>query len=114
MFNCNHLITSKLSESFDRLSKQIPRFYFGRYDLRCATLEDLENGKVKIVELNGCGAEPAHIYHPNASLFKGVLDLIVHWQNLYRVSRENHQRGIPYLSFQEGKLIYRKFKAAKA
>jgi hypothetical protein len=111
--NCNHLINPKLIHSFDKLSKQIDGFYFGRYDLRCATLEDLENGKVKIVELNGCGAEPAHIYHPRASLFKGIRDLIVHWKNLYRVSHENHKRGIPYLSYREGKLIYQKFKAVK-
>jgi hypothetical protein len=112
--NCNHLITPKLSESFDELSKQIPGFFFGRFDLRCASLQDLENGKVKIVELNGCGAEPAHIYHPGASLLRGVRDLIVHWKNLYRVSYENHERGIPYLSYQEGKMIYRKFKALKS
>jgi hypothetical protein len=112
--NSNHLITPKLSESFDKLSKQIPGFYFGRFDLRCASVEDLESGKIKIVELNGCGAEPAHIYHPNASLLKGIADLILHWKNLYRVSRENHQRGIPYLSYQEGRKIYKKFKAVKA
>ena len=112
--NGNHLITPQLSASFDRISKKINGFYFGRYDLRCATFEDLENGNIKIVELNGCGAEPSHIYHPGASLWKGINDLITHWQNLYRVSRENHQRGVAYLSFEEGRSIYKKFKALKA
>ena len=112
--NGNHLITPQLSKSFDRISKNIEGFYFGRYDLRCASFEDLENGRVKIVELNGCGAEPSHIYHPGASLWRGIDDLITHWQNLYRVSRENHQRGVAYLSFQEGRSIYKKFKALKA
>ena len=112
--NGNHLITPQLSASFDRISKKINDFYFGRYDLRCATFEDLENGNIKIVELNGCGAEPSHIYHPGASLWKGINDLITHWQNLYRVSRENHQRGVAYLSFEEGRSIYKKFKALKA
>ncbi len=111
--NGNHLITAQLGESFDRISKKIVGFYFGRYDLRCATVEDLENGKVKIVELNGCGAEPSHIYHPGTSLWKGIIVLIAHWQNLYRVSKENHQRGVAYLSFQEGRSIYKKFKALK-
>lgn len=112
--NANHLITQQLNQSFDRISQQINGFYFGRYDLRCATLKDLENGKIKIVELNGCGAEPAHIYHPGASIWKGIRDLIRHWNNLYRISKENHQRGVPYLSFREGKKIYRQFKSAKA
>ncbi len=56
--NANSLITPALTDSFDRISKKINGFYFGRYDLRCATLKDLENGNVKIVELNGCGQSP--------------------------------------------------------
>jgi hypothetical protein len=112
--NGNHLITPKLSNAFDQISKRVKGFYFGRYDLRCASLQDLEEGNVMIVELNGCGAEPAHIYHPGASLWRGVRDLIIHWKNLYRVSKENHQLGVPYLSFQEGKAIYKKFKSVKA
>jgi hypothetical protein len=111
--NCNHLITPRLSTSFDQISKEIPDFYFGRFDLRCATLEDLENGKVKIVELNGCGAEPAHIYHPGASLWAAMKVLFTHWQNLYEISRQNHARGVAYLSLQEGRRIYKKFKALK-
>jgi hypothetical protein len=109
--NGNHLITEKLSNSFDRISKQIKGFYFGRYDLRCASLQDLENGKVKIVELNGCGAEPAHIYQPGSSMCEAVGVLIAHWKNMHRVSVENHKRGVPYLSLKEGREIYKKFKA---
>jgi hypothetical protein len=111
--NGNHLITSKLSDSFDAISKQIKGFYFGRFDLRAASLQNLENGIVKIVELNGCGAEPAHIYHPGFSIWKAIGTLITHWNNLYRISRENHLRGTPYLSFAEGKKIYQQFKALK-
>jgi len=108
--NCNHLINDKLNATFDSISKQINGFYFGRYDLRCASLEDLENGNIKIMELNGCGAEPAHIYHPGSCLVTAIKVLITHWRNLYRVSKENHERGVPYLSFQEGKQIYQRVK----
>ncbi len=111
--NGNHLITPKLTASFDKISKQVRGFYFGRYDLRCATLEDLENGNVKIVELNGCGAEPAHIYQPGSSLFEAISVLITHWKNMYRVSIENNKLGVPYLSLKDGREIYRKFKALK-
>lgn len=112
--NGNHLITEKLIGSFDRISKQVEGFYFGRYDLRCASLQDLENGNVKIMELNGCGAEPAHIYHPGASLLKAINVLITHWQNMYRVSVENHERGVPYLALREARAIYKKVKALKS
>lgn len=112
--NGNHLITEKLSASFDTISKQVKDFYFGRYDLRCASLQDLENGNVKIVELNGCGAEPAHIYQPGSSLWDAIRVLITHWKNMYRISTENHRRGVPYLSLKEGREIYKKLKALKS
>jgi hypothetical protein len=108
--NCNHLITPRLNETFDMISQQIYGFYFGRFDLRCATVDDLENGNIKIMELNGCGAEPAHIYHPGASLGEGIRVLIQHWKNLYCISKENHERGVPYLSFSEGRKIYKRVK----
>ncbi len=111
--NANHLITDKLNESFDSISKQINGFYFGRFDLRCASVDDLEIGNVKILELNGCGAEPAHIYHPGASLKEALKVLHTHWRNLYAISSINHERGIPYMTFQEGRKIYNRFKALK-
>lgn len=112
--NANHLITPKLNDSFNRISRQIKGFHFGRFDLRCASFEDLESGNVKIVELNGCGAEPAHIYHPGASFWRGMATLFGHVHNMYRISAINHSMGVPYLSFQEGKAIYQKFKALKS
>jgi hypothetical protein len=107
-----HLINEKLSQTFDTISKQINGFYFGRYDLRCASVDDLYLGKVKIMELNGCGAEPAHIYHPGFSLWKALRVLTTHWHNMFVISAQNHRRGVPYLSFQEGRQIYQKFKMA--
>jgi len=111
--NRNNLISPKLIATFDSISKQIEGFNFGRFDLRCQSVEDLENGNIKILELNGCGAEPSHIYQPGSSLFAGVRALVTYWQNMYRVSRENHKRGVSYLSFSEGKRIYKQFKALK-
>jgi len=110
--NRNDLITSKLSDSFDQISKNVPGFYFGRYDLRAASFQDLENGKVAIMELNGCGAEPSHIYHPGASLRKAIRDLFKHWQTIYSISVANHKNGVEYLSLKKGIEIYKRFKAA--
>jgi hypothetical protein len=107
-----HLINEKLSATFDHISKQINGFYFGRYDLRCASIEDLYAGKIKIMELNGCGAEPAHIYQPGFSLWKAFGILFTHWKNIFRISMQNHRRGVPFTSWREGKTIHKKFKEA--
>jgi hypothetical protein len=108
--NGNNLITHRLHASFDELSKKINGFYFGRFDLRCSTLQDLENGNVMIMELNGCGAEPSHIYQPGFSLWRAFGVLFTHWKTMYEISIENHRRGVPYISFSEGMKTYRRVK----
>jgi hypothetical protein len=107
-----HLINESLSNTFDQISKQIDGFYFGRFDLKCASLEDLFQGRIKILELNGCGAEPSHIYHPGYSLFKAIKVLLDHWQTIFLIARENAKRGIRYVSYKEARSHYKKFKAA--
>ncbi len=109
--NGNHLINEGLHSTFDRISNEIKGFYFGRFDIRIASIEDLYAGNIKIMELNGAGAEPAHIYDPNFSFFKGVAVLLKHWKILYNVSRQNHKNGIPYMTWSKGKLEYAKVKA---
>jgi hypothetical protein len=108
----SYLINERLSETFDSISKQVEGFYFGRFDLRCARVEDLYSGNVKIMELNGCGAEPAHIYQPGYPITRALVVLLVHWKNIFMISRENARRGIRYMSFKEALSYYRRFKAA--
>lgn len=111
--NGEHLINPQLSKTFDIISQQIDGFYFGRYDLRCASIDDLYVGKIKIMELNGCGAEPAHIYHPGFSLLKAMRILFTHWKNIFLISMQNHTRGgVAFTPFHEGKMIYKKFQEA--
>jgi hypothetical protein len=108
----SHLINKKLSETFDHISKQIDGFYFGRYDLRCKSIDDLYQGNVKVMELNGCGAEPAHIYQPGYSLTKAIGVLFTHWRNIFVIARENVKHGTKYASIKEGKVYYKKFKVS--
>lgn len=110
--NGNHLINDDLSRTFDTIASKIPGFYFGRFDLRCASVDDLYRGHVKIMELNGCGAEPAHIYDPEFSLGKALTVLHGHWNDIFQISRANKQRGMDYVSHKEAFQYYRKFKSA--
>jgi hypothetical protein len=108
----SHLINDRVSATFDQIGKQIEGFYFGRFDLRCESIEDLYAGKIKVLELNGCGAEPAHIYDPGFSLLKAIGVLIEHWRNIFLIARENSKRGASYINFKEARMYYKKFKAA--
>lgn len=108
----SHLINERLSEAFDLISQPIDGFNFGRFDLRCATIEDLYAGRIKVLELNGCGAEPAHIYDPDFSMLEAIRVLLDHWRNIFLIARENARRGASYINFKEARMHYRKFKAA--
>lgn len=101
--NGNHHINEKLIKVFDNISSQIDGFYFGRYDLRCRSIADLcEGNHFKILELNGAGAEPAHIYHPGFSLIQAYKDIIHHLKVLCDISMLNKQRGVSFYSFRKG------------
>ena len=106
-----HLINKKLSATFDKISKTFEGFYFGRYDVRCSSVEDLYEGKVKILELNGCGAEPAHIYQPGYRFFKAIGVLMTHWKDIFIIAQQNRRRGVNFISFREAYRFYRKFKS---
>ena len=105
-------VTAQLQATFDRIASQIPGFHFGRFDIRCQSYEDLEKGQnFKILELNGAGAEPGHIYHPGRSLWKGYSDILHHLNVLCNIAIQNHRLGVPYTSLKEGLRFIRKIKA---
>ncbi len=106
----NKYINEKIIRQFNDISAKIDGFYFGRFDLRCKSIQELEAGKMKIMELNGAGAEPAHIYHPGASIWKAYRVLLHHWKVMFQISLINHKRGIPYLSLKDGIEAIRKLK----
>jgi hypothetical protein len=99
-------IDDKLLQVFDDISKSIPGFYHGRFDIRCQSMELLKQNKAwKIMELNGAGAEPAHIYDPHFSFFEGQKTIIRHFKKMYEISRYNHQLGHAYMTFSEFKSL---------
>ena len=104
----SHLVDEELTEAIDRLCKEIPDFYFGRLDIRYESWELLKQGKnFSIIEVNGAGSEPTHMYDPKHSLFYAWKEIVRHWIILWRISRMNHKRGHRYLSFREGIQMFR-------
>ncbi len=109
--NGNEWIDEQLTIAIDHLSKEIPEFYFGRFDIRCSDIERLKNLEgFKIMELNGAGAEPGHIYQPGFSLFEAYKVIFHHVKVLSDISRINHKFGHPYWSFKRGSARMREIK----
>lgn len=102
LVSLEHEKDERLLRVFDRLSHAAD-FYYGRYDIRCTSIEDLKEGRnFAVLEFNGSGAEPHHIYGNGNSLFRAMKILVDHWGALYRISRANFERGVSPWSFERG------------
>ncbi len=94
----------KLLDVFDNLSRYTKYFYYGRYDIKCASIEDLKLGKnFSILEYNGCGAEAHHVYGNGFTFFEACKILIEHWNILFKISQMNLQNGVTRWRYVEGK-----------
>jgi hypothetical protein len=101
--NLSNEIDDRLLSVFDELSHYTDKFYYGRYDIKCRSIEDLKSGQhYSILEFNGCGAEPNHIYDAGMSLGQAYREILKHWKELYRISKYNHENGTPYWPFEKG------------
>lgn len=92
----------KLLKVFDDLSHYTKHFYYGRYDIKCTSIEGLKNGNFSILEYNGSGAEPHHIYGAGNTLLQAYKIILHHWKMLYKISTYNHKQGISYWKFLDG------------
>jgi hypothetical protein len=101
-------VDTDLLKVFDGLSHYTDKFYYGRYDIKCASVEDLKKGiNYSILEFNGCGAEPNHIYDSGISIIRAYREILKHWKVLYEISKYNHEHGTPYWPFAKGRKFLR-------
>lgn len=100
--NLTHQADAALHQLFDVIS--LPsQFYYGRYDIKCASIESMKRGEdFLILEFNGAGSIPNHIYTGSFSLSGAYSEVIKHWRALYKISKANHRNGVPYWSLMRG------------
>jgi hypothetical protein len=110
LVSLDHEKDDRLLQLFDDLSFYAKHFYYGRYDIKCSSIEALKEGKeFTILEYNGSGAEPHHVYGNGKTFFEAIKILFEHWNILFQISRHNHLNGFPYWSFTRG---YRQLREA--
>jgi hypothetical protein len=92
--NGNSHITPAMTDFFDRIAKQIPEFYFGRFDVRFKDMASLETGdNLKIIELNGAGAEATHIWDSSTKIMDAYKTLFTQFHHAFEIGYKNKQRG---------------------
>ncbi|EKD25222.1 MAG: hypothetical protein ACD_80C00102G0014 [uncultured bacterium (gcode 4)] len=108
-YDVSKIITPELEKIIDDMSKKIDGFYFGRYDIKAKSVEELCQGNFKIIELNGMGSLPTHIYDPKHTLRNAYKTLIQHRDIAYRISKENKKRGHKFVPFKEIRKIVKQY-----
>ncbi len=108
----SHLIDEQLVKVIDDFCRQVPGFYFGRLDIRYESWEALREGRnFSVIELNGAGSEPTHMYDPKHSVFFAWKEIIRHWNILWKISKLNHTvQQLPYMSFASGMQMFKENK----
>ena len=100
----SHLICEELTQTFDEISTSLQDVYFAKYDLKYRSYEQLLKGKgIRIFEVNGVGAEPAHVYDPAFPISKAYPEFYRQWKIIYRISKANHKNGVAYMNWREAR-----------
>ena len=98
--NGSHLITDELLEAVEKIARPYRGFYFGRFDLKVANEDALQNGlDLKVLEVNGVTSEATHIYDPANSILYGWKTLMHQWSIAFEIAAINSQNGSRPMTF---------------
>jgi hypothetical protein len=101
--NLYNEIDADLEDLANALSNHAKHFYYGRYDIKCVSIDALKQKKdFAILEFNGAGAEPNHIYDCNMPLKEAYKVIGIHWKYMYEIGKINHKAGVPYWGLLKG------------
>ena len=72
----------------------MPDFHFGRIDIRFASTAALRLGTgFRVIEINGVGSEPTHIWDPGTKLLDAWRTQFFHYGSAFRIGAANRRRG---------------------
>ncbi len=95
-------VTATLTARFDEIADTMPNFHFGRFDVRFASVEQLELGEdFQIIEVNGAGAEAIHMWDPDFRLTDAYAVLFHQQALMFEVAAANRARGFKPLTVLE-------------
>ena len=110
--NGSEKIDKELEVVFVPILKSMQEIFYGRFDVKCTSLEDVKKGKpFKIVEFNGVAGEPVHIYEPGYPLLKAYQDVFKQWRIIYRIFKAQKRKNVQPLAWKELKYYFNKHRS---
>ena len=88
-------ITPQLTAAVDAIARDMPEFYFGRFDVRFNTLPELSAGRgFTIMEINGAGSEAIQAWDPDIGLAAGLKMIFQKQSLLFAIGDSLRRRGV--------------------
>jgi len=104
------VLTPALERTIDDVAKSFTGFYFGRFDVRIASLDAFQAGDgFKIIELNGLTSEAAHMFDPKNGFWEGQRILRNQWRQAYEIGAANRAAGVKMPTMFEMLRIWRDY-----
>jgi hypothetical protein len=92
--NESHRITDQIHEVFNKIVSRIDGFYYGRFDLKVSSWEDLSRGKnIMILELNGLTSDVTHIFDPQFRTRDVFAVQYKHIKIAFEIAKQNLKKG---------------------
>jgi membrane protein DedA with SNARE-associated domain len=88
------LDSEELRLAMDAISRKIPGFCVGRFDVRYTSDDALRAGQgFQVIELNGAASEATNLYDAKNTLWSAYRTLYQQWRLIYAIGAENRKRG---------------------
>jgi hypothetical protein len=88
-------ITTALTQAVDAVACDMPDFYFGRFDVRFDSLQELGSGRgFTIMEVNGAGSEAIQAWDPETGVLAGFRMIFEKQRILFAIGHAMRRRGI--------------------
>ena len=86
--------TAQLSAAIDAIAQDMPEFYFGRFDIRFASVTELREGRgLRIMEINGAGSEAIEAWDPATPLLAAFRIIFAKQALLFAIGAAMRARG---------------------
>ena len=99
--DCRHLINDDMIAFFTQLCAPIEGFFYGRIDLKVPSIEHFKRFEgIKLIEINGTGSMPSHMFDPKLNTWQAYKALFHHWKTIHAIARVNTKRGVAQMKLR--------------
>lgn len=102
-------ISPQLSAAIDAIARDMPGFYFGRFDVRFDDLDELRAGRgFTIIEINGAGSEAIQAWDPDIDIVTAFQMIFDKQRRLFAIAHQLRRRGVRPIGLVALARLYRR------